>query len=219
MALATLAIAWAPPVAADHEYVEPVWFTWDAAEMDILVAGVADPLVGNAIREAIEAWQVGIPQFAPTWLSDALKIRAYFPGFDVVPPAGFQPSDIEVYVAPVGFMALQTGFTIPAQGKHCQAFAPAGYLAPNPIAPEELYFTAAQEIAHCLGLGHVFNHGQEYQPAFDLMGQGSVYSSYGKSCPSNINVLVLERVYGGLFGRPSGGSVTLPSSAYEQSDC
>ncbi len=45
------------------------------------------------------------------------------------------------------------------------------------------------------------------------------YADHYHPCPSTLNLLVMERVFGHLAGRPSGGSVTLPSSEYAQADC
>lgn len=67
----------------------------------------------------------------------------------------------------------------------------------------------SHEFGHCLGLDHVFNHGVEYSPAKDIMGNGI---SPGGACPSNLNVEVLERVFNNV-----GGSVTKSSGSYVRS--
>lgn len=195
-----------PIAVAETVYVQEVWFTWDRPQLDVLILGVQDPVVGAAIQEAIDAWEDGAPQLAPAWLADTLSFRVHWPVLGGVPPADFDP---DIYFVPAGFFASQG----PTDGA-CTAHAPVGYLAPDPLDTEELYFTAAHEFGHCLGLTHVFENGEEYEPAFDLLGGGSVHDSFGKSCPSNLNVQVLERVFSG-----ASGTVAMAPWDYHQSDC
>jgi hypothetical protein len=69
----------------------------------------------------------------------------------------------------------------------------------------------AHEFGHCLGLGHVFNHGNEYSPGFDIMGGGQ---NGFRSCPSNLNIQVMERVFSG-----GTGSVNIAAGSYVQASC
>lgn len=214
VSLLAAAVAFAgfvPGADAGHSYELSVWFTWDTAELDVLIQDVDDPLVGAAIQDSIAAWQTGIAQLAPSWLANNLVFRVYDPSTDPVPPAGFEPHDVEIYVVPQGFMAVNGGAVTPID--HCYAFAP---LAHEVIfGPNALYRVALHEFGHCLGLDHVFEHGSEYDPPFDPMGGGRDV----RACPSNLDIDVMERAFGGLFGQPSGGTVTMSSGSYFQSSC
>jgi hypothetical protein len=197
VALLTVPLA-AQPAEAGHQYQQAVWFNWPSTQLDVLVVSGDDPLIGKAIEDAIEAWEVGIPQYAP---SLGLDLRVYWPGKDVAPPPGFQA---DIVVAPQGFFAVLPPFGGALGTPRCYAFAPmmAGW--------GTLYSVTSHEFGHCLGLDHVYNHGVEYSPSFDIMGSGTG----GKACPSNLNVAVLEKVFAGTTG-----TVTMSASAYDQSTC
>jgi hypothetical protein len=192
-----------PPVAANHEYEQPVWFTWTKLELDVMVLGVNDPVIGKAIRDGIARWEFSIKNNAPAWLANGLKLRVYNPTLDPLPPSGFQPTGIDIYVVPQGFMAIRTANVCVST-------------APMIVGWGNLVKVVMHEFGHCLGLGHIFNHGQEYEPSFDVMGGAT---SGSPPCPSNLNLRVLERVYGGVVGQPSGGRLTISASQYVQPAC
>ena len=64
----------------------------------------------------------------------------------------------------------------------------------------------SHEFGHCLGLAHVFEHGVEYSPGFDIMGGAD-----GPKCPSNLNIQVLHLVFSG-----QRGTVSMAASGYVQ---
>lgn len=207
---AGLLVASAPIVAAGHEYKQPVWFNWETTELDIQVVGVDDPVVVREIENAITAWRTGIEDLDPDGLGSELVLRDYVPGSDVAPPAGFEAHDVEIVVAPQGGFALNTGLvTDLALGEGtCTAHAPLSH--ESLYTDNGQYRAALHEIGHCLGLDHVFEHGEEYEPAVDPMGGGRD----ARACPSNLNLQVMDRAFD-----DRDGWVTVASSDYVQADC
>jgi hypothetical protein len=193
---AALVVPSLPLAAADHEYEQRVWFTWQKTNLDVLVAHVHDPLVAASIERAIELWKNGITELDPV-LGAALSFRVYWLDSGAAPPPGFRT---DILVVPQGFMAAQSLPVYNLGGPRCTAFAP------MLVGWGSFLRVTAHEFGHCLGLSHVFNHGQEYKPSFDIMGDGD-----GPRCPSNLNVLVLQKVFS-----QQTGVVKIPASTYAQ---
>jgi hypothetical protein len=88
---------------------------------------------------------------------------------------------------------------------------------------EDMYNVSAHEFGHCLGLDHT-----DGSPADQVILHDVIYAVYQdppgaagnhKHCMSNLNVAGLERVFGALFGQPSGGTATMASTSYQKIAC
>ena len=177
-----------PPWPQPHDYTQEVWFTWGKKELNVLVLGVKDPVLGATIDRAIASWRDGLAVMAPD-LGLKLNVR----WADTVPPG----TTTDILVVPQGFMAVHPGVA-----SRCTATA---YMF---FGTSSALHTAAHEFGHCLGQGHVFEHGVEYKPDVDIMGGGI---SGHISCPSNLNVAVIRLALAG-----ETGELGIPAGMYTQ---
>jgi hypothetical protein len=192
-----LVVPFLSPASAVTNYDQPVWFNWGKTNLDVLILDIHDPLIAGAIQRAITMWENGIAYWSPS-LASSLHLRVYWPDSGVAPPPGFSA---DIAVVPQGFMSV-----IPNGGSSLLG-TPACYsTAPMFVAYGSFLRVTSHEFGHCLGLGHVFTNGVEYEPGFDIMGGGD-----GPKCPSHLNVQVLNRVYSGATG-----TVSIASTAYLQ---
>jgi hypothetical protein len=185
------------PAAASTTYDQAVWFNWSKTNLDVLIADVHDPLIAGAIQRAITMWQNGIAYWNPT-LGSSLHLRVYWADSGTVPPTNFRP---DIAVVPQGFMSI-----IPNGGSSLLGTPTCYSTAPMFVAYGSFIRVTSHEFGHCLGLQHVFSNGVEYEPGFDIMGGGD-----GPKCPSNLNVQILARVFGG-----GSGGISMAPSTYAQ---
>lgn len=89
----------------------------------------------------------------------------------------------------------------------------------------QMYDLIAHEFGHCLGTGHVgdaLDFDAKTVPAYDVMSY--MYRSSHVNCVSNMNVKVMEGIYGHLLGQPASndlhpGDYYTMSSGYQQVNC
>lgn len=183
-----MAVPFLPTASAASTYTQSVWFNWNHKDLDILILDAHDPLIASAIQRGMDIWMNSLDS---GWSGHGITFRTYWADSGVPLPSGFRP-DI-VYV-PQGFAAVS-----PILGT-CTV------TAPMLIGWGSFVRVTSHEFGHCLGLTHVFDNGVEYEPAEDIMGGGD-----GPKCASNLNILVLQRVFGAQTG-----TVSMSSETYDQ---
>jgi hypothetical protein len=217
-------------------YELPRWFEWDRAALEVLIVppnhgelvngngflgGSGDPneldpyknSYTRAIEDSIAAWENSITQFGPSWLVDGLTIDTYVIGRDQIPQSALEQPEIVVYTdatkGPILGFALSSD---PCIVNNSKFFV-------TSMTYEDMYNINGQEFGHCLGLLHT----SDGRPNHDVM-DGTYDDAPGAAgthlhCVSNLDVLGLEQVFGGLFGRETEEIVSVLPVQYRTIPC
>jgi len=226
-----------PAASASHSdgsYDLPVWFTWGQTTLDVLIVPPAHGQIVNgngalngldpfeltplnsyldATIDSVNDWRRAIDQFGPAWLRTSLVINVYVVGLDIVPTQALLDPEIVIisdeWKGPILGVAWATN--------PCMVFNSKFFL--TSFTYEDMYNINGQEYGHCLGLEHVTGS----HPVLDVMNGAYPHNPGAagnpKHCMSNLDVKGLERVFGGNFGYPSGGTATMPVSQYATIAC
>lgn len=214
---------------ADGTYELPVWFRWERSTLDVIVVppNHGQLLNGNgalnggdpneltpfnsylkAVEASIADWDTAVAMFGAQWLRDGLVTNVYVAGRDQIPPDALSNPEIIVASDETKGNILGLAFsTRPCLVDNSKFFI-------QSFTYEDMYSINAQEYGHCLGLEHVV----ENHPELDAMAGLYVHTPGAKgnplNCPSNLDVIGLEAVFGRLFGKPSPNTVSIPVAAY-----
>lgn len=239
-AMLALAIFTAGPASAATDYVQPVWFTWEKAVLDVLiippghgqivnghgVLGGGDlnelsPYENSYIRAAEQAasdWDLAVATFGAAWLKTGLVTNVYVVGRDTIPTAAaFNPEIVITFDEGKTVILGVSVSTRPCLIDNSKFFI-------TSFTYEDMYNISAHEFGHCLGLDHSYGG----PPGDQVITHDVIFATYNDTpgvvgnhlhCMSNLNVKGLERVFGGLFGQPSGGSAVMAPSSYQRISC
>ncbi|MGH2725140.1 MAG: hypothetical protein ACRDI0_12970 [Actinomycetota bacterium] len=240
LALVALSLAvWslALPAQAADTYRQPVWFLWERSTLDVVIVPPAHGQLWNsggvlggqgvmeatpfnsylaAIERAASDWRRAVDTFGPSWLRSGLVMRTYVVGRDNVPGSALLQPEIVVVTDETKGPLLGASIST----RPCVADSSSFYTAS--FTPTDMYNVSLHEIGHCLGLDHATG------PSSGKITHDTMYASYGHTpgaagthshCPSNLNVAGLERVFGPLFEKPGGGSVSMSSTDYKRITC
>ena len=214
---------------ADGTYELPVWFRWEKSALDVVVVppnhgqifngngalngGDPNELTPfNTYLEAVEAsiadWDTAVEMFGAEWLQEGLVTNVYVAGRDPIPPGVL--GDPEILIVSDETKATILGVAVstrPCLVDNSKFFV-------QSFTYEDMYNINAQEYGHCLGLEHVVDN----HPELDAMAGLYIHNPGAKGnplhCPSNLDVIGLEAVFGRLFQKPSPSSVSIPIAAY-----
>ncbi|MGH2691089.1 MAG: hypothetical protein ACRDHM_01130 [Actinomycetota bacterium] len=225
--------------SAASTYVQPVWFTWNKATLDVLIVPPEHGQIYNsygvlggqgtneltpyqnsylrATEESAADWKQAINTFGASWLSSGLTINNYVVGRDNIPQSALTNPEIVVTSDQSKGVILGVSFsTRPCIVDNSKFFI-------TSFTETDMYNISAHEYGHCLGLDHSFG-----QPDDSVITHDVIYATYNdnvgavgthKHCMSNLNVKGLELVFGGVFGQPSGGSASMASTSYSRISC
>lgn len=227
------------PASAATTYVQPVWFKWQKATLDVLIVPPEHGQIYNnggvlggqgtneltpyqnsylrAVEESAGDWKQAINTYGASWLSSGLVINNYVVGRDTIPQAALTNPEIVVTSDQSKAVILGVSFsTNPCIVDNSKFFI-------TSFTYEDMYSISAHEYGHCLGLDHSYG-----TPDDSVIVKDVIYATYSenpgsvgnyKHCVSNLNVKGLELVFGGLFGQPSGGSASMASTSYQRISC
>jgi hypothetical protein len=236
----------------DEDYHQYVVYNLDTVVFDVVIVPSGGPdAVGNAAsRMSVEAWRDGILHFAAPWLNDSFQMNIYVVGEDVPSLDAVQDPEIVVLstgalgILGIGLEPKQVGCQIVGEGTLYEY--PAHRHGAVDVRASDctnigftcfalnfggsdlngLYDLIAHEVGHCLGAGHVgdaLDFRARYAPVTDIMSYQNRPDQV--NCVSNMNVRVLEGVYGHLLGQPEemwlprGSFYTMNPLDYEQVEC
>lgn len=226
------------PASAAASYSQPVWFTWNKTTLDVLIVPPGHGQVYNnygvlgggganeltpyensylrAVEQSAADWDRAMAQFGQSWLQNVVT-NVYVVGRDQIPQTSLINPEIVITSdeakGPILGVTFNTRPCIIANSK----FFITSY------TEVDMYNVSAHEYGHCLGLDHSFGSPDDQVITHDV-----IYATYNdgvglrgthKHCISNLNVKGVERVFGALFGQPSGGTVTMSPSSYARISC
>jgi hypothetical protein len=238
----------------DEDYHQYVVYDLDTTVFDVVIVPSGGPdAVGNAAsRMSVEAWRDGIHHFASPWLNESFQMNIYVVGEDVPSLDAVQDPEIIVIstgalgVLGIGLEPKQIGCLLLAEGGETIREYPVHRHGNVEVRASDctgtgftcfalnfggsdlraLYDLIAHEVGHCLGAGHVgdaLDFRARYAPVSDIMSYQN--NPEQVNCVSNMNVRVLEGVYGHLLDQPEqmwlprGSFYTMNPLDYENVEC
>jgi len=227
------------PASAAASYSQPVWFTWNKTVLDVLILppGHGQIVNGNgalgggdvneltpyensymrAVEQSAADWDRAISTFGASWLQNGLTTNVYVVGRDSIPTSALTNPEIIV----TSDEAKGPILGVSVSSRPCLIANSKFFI--TSFTYEDMYSISAHEYGHCLGLDHSFG-----SPDDGVITHDVIYATYNdpvgaagnhKHCISNLNVKGLERVFGALFGQPSGGTVTMAPTSYQRITC
>ncbi len=236
-ALLTATVVAAPAQAATT-YSQPNWILVNSQVLDILIVPPAHGQIVNgnfllggteggtsevtpfnsylrAIEDSVAAWDTAIATYGSTWLK-TLVTNVYVVGRDTIPTAALTNPEIVITTDESKGTILGVAIsTRPCLVDNSKFFV-------TSFTYSDMFNVGSQEYGHCLGLDHV-SGANDFNITHDVMN-GTYADPVGQRnhlhCPSNLNVLGLERSFAAAFGQsPSGGTATMPSTSYATISC
>ena len=230
----------AVPAHAAGTYSQPNWILVNARVLDVLIIPPAHGQVVNgngalggseggtsevtpfnsylrATEDSVAAWDTAIATYGSPWLK-TLVTNVYVVGRDTIPTSAL--TDPEIVITTDEGKGTILGVAVstnPCLVDNSKFFVTSFTYA-------DMFNINGQEYGHCLGLDHATGSPNDATIEHDVMN-GLYADNPGtagthKHCPSNLNVLGLERSFAAAFGQsPSGGTATMASTSYAKIAC